>query len=70
MCTRTYYSLWVLAFCVMGGVSADADVIWDFENGNDHGFALTSINPATPVIKPSPAPRRPLAPSAFTMMPL
>ncbi len=24
------------------------DVIWDFENGNDHGFTLWSVNPATP----------------------
>jgi len=24
-------------------------VDWDFENGNDHGFTLWSINPATPV---------------------
>ena len=24
------------------------DVIWDFEDGNDHGFTLWSVNPATP----------------------
>jgi len=24
------------------------DVTWDFENGNDHGFTLSSVNPATP----------------------
>ena len=24
------------------------DVVWDFEEGNDHGFTLTSVNPATP----------------------
>ena len=24
------------------------DVVWDFEEGNDHGFILTSVNPATP----------------------
>ena len=48
MCTRTHCSLWVLVFCVMGGVSAGADVIWDFEKGNDHGFVLTCVNPATP----------------------
>ncbi len=24
------------------------DVIWNFEEGNDHGFVLTSVNPATP----------------------
>jgi len=32
---------WAAAAC--GG-----DVIWDFENGNDHGFELTCVNPATP----------------------
>jgi len=30
-----------------GSVRAD-DVIWDFEEGNDHGFILGSANPATP----------------------
>ena len=24
------------------------DVTWDFENGNNHGFTLWSVNPATP----------------------
>jgi hypothetical protein len=24
------------------------EVVWDFENGNDHGFTLWSLNPATP----------------------
>jgi len=44
----------VLAILIIGisltaslTVRAD-DVIWDFEEGNDHGFALTSVNPATP----------------------
>jgi hypothetical protein len=25
-----------------------ADVVWDFEEGNDHGFLLWSVNPAPP----------------------
>jgi len=49
MCTRMYYPLLVLVLCLMGGVPAGADVIWDFENGNDHGFALWSVNPPIPI---------------------
>jgi len=32
----------------LGAITCGGDVIWDFENGNDHGFELTCVNPATP----------------------
>jgi len=37
----------VIAFCLFSGM-AMAQVVWDFEDGNDHGFTLWSVNPATP----------------------
>ena len=38
----------VLALSLFLISSAGAEVIWDFENGNDHGFSLWSLMPATP----------------------
>lgn len=49
MRTRLYSLLLVLVLCLMGGVSAGADVVWDFENGNDHGFTLWSVVPPVPI---------------------
>ncbi|KPK36271.1 MAG: hypothetical protein AMJ65_16395 [Phycisphaerae bacterium SG8_4] len=39
----------VLATGLLGSVPTSADVVWDFENDNDHGFSLWSVNPAIPV---------------------
>ncbi|MHC4542790.1 MAG: hypothetical protein ACYS74_23940, partial [Planctomycetota bacterium] len=39
----------VLAVCPAGVAPLYGDdIIWDFENGNDHGFTLWSVRPATP----------------------
>jgi len=39
----------VLTVSLVGAAPAyGEDIIWDFENGNDHGFTLWSVNPATP----------------------
>jgi len=49
MCRELIYLM--LALAVSLAVVAPAygdDIIWDFENGNDHGFTLWSVNPATP----------------------
>jgi len=49
MCRELIYL--ILALAVSLAVVAPAygdDIIWDFENGNDHGFTLWSVNPATP----------------------
>ena len=48
MCNTVRLTL--VAACILSlaaGASAD-DVVWDFEAGADHGFTLTSANPATP----------------------
>ena len=43
------YLMLALAVSLVGAAPAyGEDIIWDFENGNDHGFTLWSVNPATP----------------------
>jgi len=37
----------VSALCLISTARAE-DVVWDFENGNDHGFTLWSVVPAVP----------------------
>ncbi|MHC4536444.1 MAG: hypothetical protein ACYS6K_21045, partial [Planctomycetota bacterium] len=49
MCRELTYLILALAVSLACVAPANgADVIWDFENGNDHGFTLWSVNPATP----------------------
>ncbi|MCF7975410.1 MAG: discoidin domain-containing protein [Phycisphaerae bacterium] len=38
----------VLVLWLLGVIPASADVVWDFENSNDHGFTLWSIVPPIP----------------------
>ncbi len=38
----------VLITGLLGSVPTSADVVWDFENNNDHGFTLWSVNPPIP----------------------
>ena len=38
----------VLITALLGSVPTSADVIWDFENDNDHDFSLWSVNPPIP----------------------
>ena len=49
MCREMIYLILALAVSLVGVAPAYGDdVIWDFENGNNHGFTLWSVNPATP----------------------
>ncbi|HCO94318.1 MAG TPA: hypothetical protein DIU00_10255, partial [Phycisphaerales bacterium] len=49
MCRELIYLIFALAVSLVGVAPAYGDdIIWDFEDGNDHGFALWSVNPATP----------------------
>ena len=49
MCKEMIYLILALAISLVGVAPAYGDdIIWDFENGNDHGFTLWSVNPATP----------------------
>ncbi len=50
MCTKMVrVAVTMLACLLMFTPCAQADdVVWDFENGNDHGFVLQSLVPATP----------------------
>ena len=49
MCRGLSCLLLALAVSLTGvGPANGDDVIWDFENGSDHGFTLWSVNPATP----------------------
>ena len=48
MCRELICLMFTLAVSLAGAAPAYGDdVIWDFENGNDHGFTLWSVNPAT-----------------------
>lgn len=38
----------VLAMGLVGQTAMAADVVWDFEDGNDHGFVMSCLKPATP----------------------
>ncbi len=40
--------LLALAVTLVGAAAGRADVKWDFENGNDHGFILWSVVPSIP----------------------
>ena len=49
MCRELVYLILALAVSLVGVAPAYGDdIIWDFEDGNDHGFTLWSVNPATP----------------------
>lgn len=46
---RGALAILIIGISLTASLTARADdVIWDFEGGNDHGFTLTSVNPATP----------------------
>ena len=48
MCRELNYLMLALAVSLVCVAPAYGDdVTWDFENGNDHGFTLWSVNPAT-----------------------
>jgi len=46
MCKKLIVVL-TMSFCLISSAGADT-VIWDFENGNDHGFTLWSVVPPIP----------------------
>jgi len=49
MCRELNYLMLALAVSLVCAAPAYGDdVTWDFENGNNHGFTLWSVNPATP----------------------
>ena len=49
MCRELIYLILALAISLAGVAPAYGDdIIWDFESGNEHGFTLWSVNPATP----------------------
>ena len=50
MCQKRVCLTAVTALCILGlaSLATAEDVVWDFENGNSHGFALKCQNPATP----------------------
>jgi hypothetical protein len=48
MCKNLTHLISALAVSLAVLAPTYADVIWDFENGNDHGFTLWSVNPAAP----------------------
>ena len=45
---RIYLMLALVVTLVGVALTYGNDIIWDFENGNEHGFTLWSLNPATP----------------------
>jgi len=46
MCRRLMSVALISALCLISTAGAQ-DVVWDFENGNAHGFTLWSVKPAT-----------------------
>ena len=49
MYRKLSYAVLALVVSLLGVAPVcGVDIVWDFENGNDHGFTLWSVNPATP----------------------
>ena len=49
MLCRALVLVVLLVVSLRGAIPIRGEVVsWDFENGNDHGFTLWSVTPATP----------------------
>ena len=43
--------LFIFMILCFSPVTVKAQISWDFEDGEDHGFTLRCINPATPAAR-------------------